>query len=116
MPHSPEKYVHDMLSSCCFLIDFTADRTEHDYAADRGFRSAVERELQIICEALLQLARNSPDVASQIDEYRRIINFRHVLVHGYGSLNPRTVWSIVEDKLPVLRSQLEALLRRLDAE
>lgn len=78
-----QKYLYDMLSSCEFLLEFTADKTAKDYVSDRAFRSALDRELQIIGEALLQLEKAAPAVAAQIPEYKNIIGFRHVLVHGY---------------------------------
>ena len=110
MPHDPEKYLYDMLSSCEFLKQFTAARTVDHYKNDRGFRSAVERELQIIGEAMLQLTRIAPDVAQKITDYRNIIGFRHVLVHGYDSLNPQTVWDVIKIKLPILQAELQTLL------
>jgi len=110
MPHDPEKYLHDMLDSCEFLLEFTTGRTVRDFINDRGFRSAVERELQIIGEALLQLDRVAPAIADKVPEKRDIIGFRHVLVHGYDSLKPATVWNVIEVKLPVLRRELQALL------
>jgi uncharacterized protein with HEPN domain len=61
MPHDPEKYLHDILSSCEFLLEFTGGRTVQDYAGDRAFRSAVERELQIIGEAVMQVERIAPE-------------------------------------------------------
>ncbi len=110
MPHDPEKYLHDMLSSCEFLLEFTAGRTVQDYAGDRAFRSAVERELQIIGEALVQLDRIAPNIASRIPEHRNIIGFRHVLVHAYGSLDPATVWNAIDVKLPTLTRVVRELL------
>lgn len=114
MPHDPEKYLEDMLSSCDFLSQFTADRTADDYAKQRPFRSAVERELQIVGESLLQLEKVSPDPAGRITDYRRIIGFRHILVHGYHSLKAETVWSVLREHLPKLRGEVEALLRESD--
>ena len=56
-PKQPQKYLYDVLGSCDFLLGFTANRAIKDYENDRAFRSAVERELQIIGEAIMQLAR-----------------------------------------------------------
>ena len=103
-------YLHDMLEACRFLLEFTTGKSIADYKADRGFRSAIERELQIIGEALIQLESSAPDVAAMISEREQIIHFRHVLVHGYHSLKPQLVWDVIQEKLPVLRSELEALL------
>lgn len=116
MPHDPQKYVYDILSSCDFLLDFVTGRTVDDYEQDRGFRSAVERELQIIGEAVMQLERLAPHLAARIPEHRNIIGFRHVLVHGYDSLRSVTVWNVIEEKLPSLTSEARKLLAELDSE
>ena len=106
----PAKYLYDMLNSCDFLITFTADKTIEEYKHNRAFRSAVERELQIIGEALMQLDRYHPDIAARVPDYLNIIGFRHVLVHGYDRLNPVTVWNAIETKLAPLKAALETLL------
>ena len=106
----PSKYLYDMLSSCDFLITFVAGKTIEQYKQDRAFRSAVERELQIIGEALMQLDHHYPDIAARVPDYLNIIGFRHVLVHGYDRLNPATVWNAIETKLVSLRTVIETLL------
>lgn len=110
--HEPEKYLYDMLSSCEFLIEFTFDKKIDDYINDRAFRSALERELQIIGEALIQLEKLAPGLASEIPEYQNIIGFRHVLVHAYDSLDPMTVWNVLETKLEDLAQKVKLLLKR----
>jgi len=110
MPHDPEKYLHDMLEAGAFLLEFTEGHDAADLRTDRGFRSAVERELQIIGEALIQLTKFHPTIAERITEHQRIIRFRHVLVHGYDILDPDVVWSIVVNKLPSLKAEVENLL------
>ena len=108
----PEKYLYDIQSSCSFLLEFTRGKTVADYKEDRAFRSALERELQIIGEAMMQLKKISPDTAQKISEHENIIGFRHILVHGYDSLDPATVWNIVETKLDGLAEQVELLLKQ----
>ena len=110
--HEPGKYLYDMFSSCEFLLEFAVSRTVEDYINDRAFRSAVERELQIIGEALIHLEKVAPAVAAQIPEYQNIIGFRHVLVHGYDSLDPMTVWNVIETKLQGLAEKIKLLLER----
>ncbi len=113
MPHDPCKLLHDVLDSCRFLTEFSAGRTCEDLRNNRGFRSAVERELQIIGEAAMMLAKTSPEVAKRISEYQRIIRFRHILVHGYDVLDCDITWTIVCDKVPVLADEVEHLLREM---
>ena len=59
-PREPAKYLYDMLSSCEFLISFTAGKTIEEYRENRAVRSAIERELQIIGEALLHIRTSRP--------------------------------------------------------
>lgn len=103
MQRDPRKYLHDMLDSCQFLLEFVGTRKREDLHTDRAFRSAVERELQIIGEALIALAKASPKLAEQISEHARIIRFRYILVHGYDKVDYDILWSVLDDKLPVLQ-------------
>lgn len=107
---NPQKYLYDIVDCCEFLLEFTKSKTVDDYRSDRAFSSAIERELQIIGEAIVQLDRVAPEMAAQISDYRNIIGFRNILVHGYDSLDPETLWSIVECKLSTLLSQSRSLL------
>ena len=112
MPHhDPEKYLYDILNCGEFLLTFTQGKSIADYKNDRPFRSALERELQIIGEAMMQLDNAAPQIAEQISEHRNIIGFRHILVHGYDNLDPATVWNVVESKLSVLCEQVRGLLK-----
>lgn len=93
------------------LKEFTAGKELSDYQREAMLRAAVERELEIIGEALAQLSRVDSNLASRIGEHPRIIAFRNILIHGYADVDDRLVWDIVETKLPVLRAEIETLLR-----
>jgi len=110
MPRDHRKYLHDMLDSTRFLRGLSTGKSEGDLHADRTFRSAVERELQIVGEALIALNKVQPEIAATIPEYKRIIRFRHVLVHGYDQVDQGVVWNVLESKLPDLIKTLEDLL------
>ena len=109
---NPKKYLYDIINCSEFVLQLTKDKTVEDYKNDRVFRSALERELQIIGEAMLQLDRMSPETVEEISEHRSIIGFRHVLVHGYDSLDPDTVWNVVETKIALLLDQAKELLQQ----
>ena len=89
---------------------FTGGKSFDEYRADVLLRSAVERQLEIVGEALNQLARADPDPAHAIPDLRRMVGFRNVLVHGYASVDDRIVWDIVETRLGPLLAALESLL------
>ena len=73
-------------------------------------RSAVERQFEIIGEAMTQLAKLDAALAARISEYRDIIAFRNILIRGYASVNHRIVWSVIETQLPVLHREVDSLL------
>ena len=66
-------------------------------------RSAVERQFEIIGEALGTLARVDATIAARIPELRDIVAFRNILIHGYAILDRARVWRVVEDDLPRCR-------------
>ena len=104
------KYLFDIQRAAALLTEFTAGKEFANYAHDPMLRAAVEREFEVIGEALARLARFDAGLAAQISEHQRIIAFRNILIHGYAEVDDRLVWDIVETKLPVLRREVDDLL------
>jgi uncharacterized protein with HEPN domain len=71
----------------------------------------VEREFEIIGEALNRLDRLAPATAAQITSLRRIVDFRNRIIHGYDSVDDIIVWRTTQQHLPVLKSEVDTLLR-----
>ena len=74
-------------------------------------RQAVERNFEIIGEAVSRLTRLDPKTAARIDSHRQIVDFRNVLIHGYDRIDHRIVWSTIAEKIPILLTEVESLLR-----
>ena len=110
MPPDAKKFLFDIQRAYARLAKFTTGRTANDYDADDMLRAAVERQFEIIGEALTRLLKVHPEVAQRITEYRRIISFRNVLIHGYDAITNAVVWEILQQKLPILRAEVEAML------
>ena len=104
------KYFYDVQQAAARIAEFTAGKQFEDYRGDAMLRAAVERQFEIIGEALGQLARLDERLIERISEHRRIIAFRNILIHGYADVDDRLVWDVVQGKLPVLRREVEALL------
>lgn len=105
-----KKYLYDIREATDRLFRFTSNKTLADFDSDELLSSGVERQFEIIGEALTRLARLDANLAERITEYRRIIAFRNILIHGYAEIDRRLVWDIVESKLPTLRTEVESLL------
>jgi uncharacterized protein with HEPN domain len=98
------------------IAGFVEGRGFADYASDLMLRSAVERQFEIVGEALTRLAREAPQIAARLPDLRRAIAMRNVLIDGHRQIDNATVWETIHHDLPVLRTQVEALLAELGDE
>ena len=109
-----KKYLEDVRQAAVRVREFTEGKTWEDYAGDALLRAGVERQFEIIGEALQQLSKIEPGLVSTIGDYKRIIAFRNILIHGYAVVDDRVVWDVVEQNLPVLYRQVNVLLGHED--
>jgi uncharacterized protein with HEPN domain len=110
MPHEVRAPLFDMLQACRRITLFTQGKTFDDYESDEMLRSAVERQLAIVGEALGRLRRIAPEMAEGITDWRRILAFRNRLIHGYDVITNAVVWGVVQHNIPLLAAEAEALL------
>ena len=110
MQREVAKLLYDIQQACQAVAQFTHGKSLDDYQDDLLLRSAVERQLMIVGEALFQAIKHDESLAASITDARRIIDFRNVIVHGYAALEHETVWGIVERDVPKLAREVEAML------
>ncbi len=108
------KLLLDALEASKSIVERCEGKTFEDYAADRWFRRAVEREFEIIGEALNRLSRLDSEIAAQISQLRRMVDFRNRIIHGYDSVDDRIVWGVVEGNLGRLLGELNELMGNLN--
>ena len=97
------------LAACNSVAGFCPGKTREDYLSDMLLRSAVERQFEIIGEALNRAAQLDNTLESLVPEIRRIVGLRNRIIHGYDSVDDELVWSIVQDNLPSLQATLATL-------
>ena len=66
--------------------------------------------MEIIGEALGQMARKDPETAGLIADLARIIAFRNILIHGYATVDDQVVWGVIFTRLSTFRATLRELL------
>jgi len=111
MEDRAQKLLSDVLASGQSIGQWCEGRTFSEYEADRQLRKAVEREFEIIGEALNRLAQADPATGARIEDRERIVSFRNRIIHGYDAVDDATVWGVAHDHLPRLLSTVELLLR-----
>jgi Uncharacterized conserved protein len=79
-----------------------------DYQKDIRTKRAVERNIEIIGEAMSRILKEDDSV--EITNSRKIVNVRNRIIHGYDSVSDDIIWGIVIRYLPTLKSEIEQLL------
>lgn len=103
------KLLNDIQDAAYFIRDVAGGKSLDEYRRDRILRLAIERSFEIIGEDLKRLAQLDPEIAAQIGDYREIIAFRNVLIHGYDLVDHDLVWSTIEREIPTLLSDLKKI-------
>ena len=110
MQRESKKYLYDIQQACERLSKYISGKSYADYDADDYFRSAVERQFEIIGEAISQLYKSDPVTAEKIPNYQKIIAFRNILIHGYATIANDIVWGVIESDLSPLANTVASLL------
>lgn len=105
------KLLDDIQDAATFILSSIEGVSPAAYQADRMLRSAVERNFEIIGEALPRLEQFDRPTAGRISDYRQIIGFRNRLAHGHDAIDQAVVWSIIQSYLPVPRAAITSIPR-----
>ena len=114
MQPDSERALYHVQIAIALISQFIDGAAFDEYNLNLMMRSAVERQLIAIGEAVNVLYKVDPALASRVTDYRRIINLRNRLAHGFFNVNPEIIWRIANDDLPVLRQEVAALLAELE--
>ena len=110
MDRKLKKYLSDVLTAILEIESFmeTRPRMYETFCNDILFRRGVERNIEIMGEAMnqaLKIDRKLP-----ITSARKVVDTRNFVIHAYDSLKPDILWAIVINHMPLLKSEVEALL------
>lgn len=105
------KYLFDVLEACQEIEEETnlRGRSFDIFCNERVFRKFVERNFEIIGEAMNRIKKIEPEIP--ISSARKIVNTRNLVIHSYDSLDEEILWGIVIKHLPVLKREILQLLK-----
>lgn len=110
MKTSLKKRLLDALNACRAIQSFIANRTFTEYEQNQMLRSAVERQFEIVGEALNQAEADDPELSTLIPDLRRIVGMRNRIIHGYDSVDDELLWQTIQTHVPPLAQRLAELL------
>ena len=112
MDESIHKHLYDILDAINEIESFFGDKPKHfnEFCNDLCLRRAVERDIEIIGEAMNRILKEDRNIA--ITNPRKIVDARNYIIHGYDSLSADIHWSIVINHLPKLKEEAQILLEQ----
>ncbi len=111
MPHNVKKYLYDIQQAIELIETFLEDKTYEHFANEPILQSAVERQFEIIGEALYRIRKNDEAYLSKIADANKIIGFRNVIIHGYDIIDSKITWDAVRFNLPKLKNEINNLMK-----
>jgi uncharacterized protein with HEPN domain len=79
-----------------------------DFQKDLKTKRAVERNIEIIGEAMSRILKVDPTI--KISHTRKIVDIRNRIIHGYDSVSEDILWGIIVKNLPDLENEVKELL------
>ena len=116
MGRSAKDRLLDALEHAEVAVAFVEGRSFSDYLSHDMLRSAVERRIEIVGEALNAAFAQLPSLTRAIPEIRQIVATRHRLAHGYHDLDHDIIWSTATEELPQLVERHRELILLTPAE
>jgi uncharacterized protein with HEPN domain len=110
MSDEVKKYLHDIYTAILQIEEYLGDkRVFAAYKSNKMLKQAVERNVEIIGEAINQALKINAELP--ITSGRKIVNLRNLLIHSYDNIDDTRIWEIVIIHLPVLKSEVTELLK-----
>ncbi|KAA6348716.1 hypothetical protein EZS27_003860 [termite gut metagenome] len=103
-------WLYDILTAIQEIEIFFADRPKRyaDYKGDLKTKRAVERNIEIIGEAMNRILKRDESIT--ISNSRKIVDVRNRIIHGYDSVSDETIWGIIINHIPILKVEIEKML------
>jgi len=103
-------WLYDILNAIIEIESFLSDSVKdfRQYQSDLKTRRAVERNIEIIGEAMSRILNK--DSSIELSNSRKIVDTRNRIIHGYDSVSDDIIWGIIINHLPILKSEVINLL------
>ncbi|MEX1192751.1 MAG: HepT-like ribonuclease domain-containing protein [Brumimicrobium sp.] len=103
-------YLSDISNSIESIYEYLGEERDFNkYESNKLLRRAVERELEIIGEAVNRLLKLDSSIV--ISDARRIVSLRNWVIHAYDNVDNVIIWGIINKDLPMLEKQVKKLLK-----
>ena len=109
MPHRLQAIRHDILTAIGELQGFVSGRTFAELPDDRALQLILEREFEILGEALYRIRNIDAEAFDGIPSSHRIVGMRNILAHGYDRVDYQILWDAATMELDAHRDHVESI-------
>jgi len=114
MPLSPLEYLRHILDEIEYLISISADLDKDKFLEDDTLKRAFVRSIEIIGEASKKVTPEMKEKYPKV-EWKALAGMRDRLIHGYFGVDYEIIWDVVQQKIPTLRQQIQAIINKENA-
>lgn len=106
------KWLYDIKLSIEEIESFFENRDDNffEYRKNIMLKRAVERNLEIIGEAVNRILKRDESFSDKISEAKSIIGLRNQVIHAYDNISDENIWSILINHLPKLKNEINVLI------
>ncbi len=104
-------YLEDILTSATRIQNYAGNSSYEDLIKDEMKIDAIIRNFEIIGEASGNISQEIKEKYSFV-EWRKVSDFRNILVHEYFGINYKIMWSIIKNKLPDLQKNIQIIIEK----
>jgi uncharacterized protein with HEPN domain len=110
MDNHIKAWLYDILNSIEEIESYFVDKPMNyfEYQKDLKTKRAVERNIEIIGEAINRILKERPEIS--IENARNIVGTRNRIIHSYDSISDSLIWSIITTHLPKLKEEVKRLI------
>jgi len=110
MDNDIKTWLYDILQSINEIDSYYNNKPLlfQEYVSDIKTKRAIERDLEIIGEAVNRIRKK--DKNFKLDNVEKIVGTRNRIIHGYDKISDDLIWSIVINHLPKLKDEVAGLL------
>ena|ERR1035438_3923589 len=111
MDREIKTWLFDILNSIEEIESFLPEgqRIFAKYQQELKTRRAIERNLEIIGEAVNRILKKDPQF--ELSQSRKIVDVRNRIIHGYDVISEELIWGIIINEIPKLKSGIKELLK-----
>ena len=107
---TPALYFDEILRAIERIDRYVAGTSFSGFEQDLGKQDSVYYRLLVLTEAARRLSPEELALCPGPD-WRSIRDLGNVLRHAYDSLDPRTIWNVIQNDLPPLKQEMVLTLR-----